>query len=199
ELTPWLEATKAASLVVNRATVPGAVESLPGGGWGRAGMGVETLAGGPNRLVTLGKWKLRPGSQRSTLHLRGLDPEVQLLIEASQSILDYEGFDRVRRAALSDALSWRTSLGRLEDRVGLVTERNLLRYLPVAAEIRLAEHGSLTGLVRVLAAAMLVRAPVTVSSGVVVPAAIAEVLAAQGITVSAERDDDWPERRAVDA
>ncbi len=199
ELLPWLERTRAASLVVGRPTGPERIERLPGGGWGDAGMGVQTLAGGPNRLVTLGSWELREGTPSGTLHLRGLDPEVQVLIEAAQRVLDYESFDRVRRAALSDALSWRTTLGRVHDEIGLGVERNLMRRWPVATQIRLAERASFTALIRVLAAALLVRAPVTVSTGAVLPGELAEFLASQGIEVSLERDDAWHERIAVEA
>lgn len=199
ELIPWLERTRAASLVVGRPTGPERIERLPGGGWGDAGMGVQTLAGGPSRLVTLGSWELREGTPSGTLHLRGLDPEVQVLIEAAQQMLDYESFDRVRRAALSDALSWRTTLGRVHDEIGLGVERNLLRRWPVATQIRLAERAPLAALVRVLAAALLVRAPVTVSTGAVLPRELADFLASQGIPVSLERDDDWLERIAVEA
>jgi len=199
ELIPWLERTHAASLVVGRPTGPERIERLPGGGWGDAGMGVQTLAGGPSRLVTLGSWELREGTPSGTLHLRGLDPEVQVLIEAAQQMLDYESFDRVRRAALSDALSWRTTLGRVHDEIGLGVERNLLRRWPAATQIRLAERAPLAALVRVLAAALLVRAPVTVSTGAVLPRGLADFLASQGIPVSLERDDDWLERIAVEA
>lgn len=197
ELLPWLERTRAASLTVGRPTGPGRIERLPGGGWGEAGMGVQPLAGGPNRLVTLGSWELREGTPSSTLHLRGLDPEVQVLIEAAQAVLDYESFDRVRRAALSDALSWRTALGRVHDEIGLGVERNLLRRWPVAVQLRLAEGGAVAGLIRALAAALLVRAPVTVSTGEVLPKQVSEFLASQGIAVSLERDDAWLERLAV--
>src|SRR5690606_4221364 len=132
-----------------------------------------------------------------TLHLRGLEPEVRLLIEAAQSVLAYEEFDEVRRAALADALAWRTSFGVEHDTVGLGIERNVIRYLPVTAQLRLAEGGSVALLVRVLAAALLVRAPISVSTGEVLPTAVTAFLERQGVEVSLERDDDWVERLAV--
>lgn len=197
EIVPWLERVRAATLVVGRATTGGRIERLPGGGIGRSGMGAQPLAGGPNRLVTLGSWRLREGTPSATLHLRGLDPEVQILIETAQSALDYESFDHVRRAALSDALAWRTTLGGLHDAIGLGIERNLLRHWPVATHVRLAEGGELGDLIRVLVSAFTVGAPVSVSTGAVLPAGISEFLARQGITVSLERDEAWLERIAV--
>ncbi|MBK0419761.1 proline dehydrogenase family protein [Leucobacter sp. CSA1] len=197
EILPWLDRAAAASLVVNRPTTGARIERLPSGGWDREAMGLAPLAGGPNRLVPLGSWRTRSGTRSDTLHLRGLDPEVQLLIEMAQGSLAYEEFDELRRAALGDALVWRTSLGAARDVAGLGVERNVLRHHPVPAQLRLAEGGRAVELLRVVAAALLVRAPVSVSTGEVLPHEVTAFLAKQGIEVSLERDDDWLERLAV--
>ena len=197
EIGPWLEQSGAASLMLNRASSPVRIERQPVGGWGSAVMGMPALAGGPNRLITQGSWRVRPGTRSSTLHLKGLDPEVQVLIEASQEVLDYEQFDELRRAALADALAWRTKYGLFEDTIGLGVERNVVRYWPVPTQVRLAEGGSLAQLLRVVAAALIVRARITVSTGEVLPPPVATFLATQGIAISLERDDDWLERLAV--
>lgn len=197
EIGAWVDQVEAATLVVGRPTTGLRVEWQPSGGWNEAGMGVQPLTGGPSRLVGLGSWQVREGTQSSTLHLRGLDPEVQLLIEAAQASLDYDAFDRVRRAALSDALTWRTSLGLVSDRVGLGVEGNLLRYWPVPTHVRVAEGATLAALIRVLSAALIVHAPITVSTGEPLPREISEVLAQQGIEVSLERDAAWLERIAA--
>ncbi|MBN9613051.1 MAG: hypothetical protein J0H64_06260, partial [Actinobacteria bacterium] len=148
-------------------------------------------------LVALGSWQLREGTPSSTLHLRGLSPEVQSLIETAQASLDYAGFDRVRRAALADALSWRTALGRLRDDAGLGVERNLLRHWPVSTHVRLAEGGALDELLRVIAAGLLVGAPMSVSTGLLLPVDVVSFLEGLQIAVSLERDDAWLERIAV--
>lgn len=197
ETLPWLERARAAKLSVGRATTGGRIERQPYGGWRRAGMGGSALAGGPNRLQALGSWELREGTASPTLHLRGLSPEVRVLIETAQASLDYQSFDRVRRAALSDALAWRTSLGRAYDVSGLGIERNLLRHWPVSTHVRLAEGARLADLVRVVAAGFVTGAPMTVSTGVVLPGEVTDFLAGQGVTVALERDDAWLERIAV--
>ena len=197
EIGPWLEKSEIASLGINRATSPVRIERQPVGGWNGAVMGMPALAGGPNRLITLGSWRARQGTRSSTLHLHGLDPEVQILIEASQEVLAYEQFDEVRRAALSDALTWRTKFGLFEDTIGLGVERNIVRYWPVPTQVRLAEGAPLAHLLRVVAAALVVRARITVSTGEVLPSAVATFLATQGIAISLERDDDWLERLSV--
>lgn len=197
ETLPWLERARSAALVVGGATTRRRMERHPWGGWRSAGMGASVLAGGPNRLQALGSWELREGTASQTLHLRGLAPEVRVLIETTQASLDYQGFDRVRRAALSDALAWRTSLGRAYDVSGLGIERNLLRHWPVPTHVRLAEKAPLGELVRVLAAGFAVSAPMSLSTGMVLPPELGEFLTRQGVPVSLERDEDWLERLAV--
>ncbi|MBK0422125.1 aldehyde dehydrogenase family protein [Leucobacter sp. CSA2] len=197
EILTWVDGVRASFLAINRPTTSARIERHPGGGWGEAGMGLPALAGGPNRLIPLGSWRTRSGTRSETLHLRGLTPEVQLLIEAAQPDLDYEDFDQVRRAALADALSWRTTFSIVTDGIGLGIERNAVRYLPVPTHIRLAEGGSVAELVRVLAAALLVHAPITISTGELLPESVSDFLERQGIEVSLERDDDWVERLAV--
>lgn len=197
ETLPWLERAEAARVVVGRSTTAGRIERQPGGGWLAAGMGAPALAGGPHRLHAFGSWEPREGTASQTLHLRGLTPEVRLLIETSQASLDYQSFDRVRRAVLSDALAWRASFGRAHDVSGLGIERNLLRHRPVVTHVRLAEGSQLADLVRVIAAGLVTGAPITVSTGVVLPPEIAEVLAVQGVSVALERDDDWLARISI--
>ncbi len=197
EMLPWLERVRAAELAIGRPTTGSRIERRPTGGWRAAGMSASVLAGGPNRLQALGSWELREGTASQTLHLRGLAPEVRVLIETSQASLDYQSFDRVRRAALSDALAWRTSFGRVYDVSGLGIERNLLRHWPVSTHVRLAEAAPLSDLVRVLAAGFAAGAPMSLSTGAVLPPELAEFLARQGVPISLERDDDWLERLAV--
>lgn len=198
EMLAWLGGVEAASLSINRATSAARIERQPSGGWNEAVMGLPALSGGPHWLVAQGSWERRPGQRSDTLHLRGLAPEVALLIEAAQPALAYEEFDELRRAALADELAWQTDLGAVVDRIGLGIERNALRAAPVTVQLRLAEDGSLAGLFRVLAAALLVRAPLAVSTGAVLPPAVSELLSSQGIEVSLERDDAWLERLAAE-
>lgn len=197
EIATWLGSAEAAMLALNRPTSDVRVERQPVGGWNDAAMGLPPLTAGPNRLVTLGAWQPRPGTPSSTLHLRGLTPEVAALIETMQPELAYGEFDELRRAALADSLTWRTAFAPDRDVAGLGVERNLLRYHPVPTQVRLSEGARVVELARVLSAALLVRAAVTVSTGEVLPAALSSYLEKRGIEVSLERDDAWLERVAV--
>lgn len=197
EILHWLDRAQAAALAVNRPTTGARVERHPSGAWNDASAGISALSGGPQRLLTLGTWQVREGTRSSTLHLRGLDPEVQILIEVAQEALSYEQFDELRRAALADVLAWRTSLGVVRDTVGLGIERNALRHWPVPVQIRLSEGEPVAELLRVIAAALLVRAPFAVSSGHVLPEPVTAFLRTQGIALSLESDTDWLERVVV--
>ena len=197
EILTWLERAEAATLALNRATSDVRVERQPVGAWNDAVMGMPPLAAGPNRLVTLGFWRLRAGTPSSTLHLRGLAPEVVALIEVLQAEVGYEEFDALRRAALADSLTWRTDFAAGRDVPALGVERNVLRYRPTPTAVRLSEGASVAELGRVLAAALLVDAPISVSTGELLPAALTEFLEFRGIEVSLENDNDWLERIAV--
>ena len=53
------------------------------------------------------------------------------MIEAAQPSLDYEAFEWLRRAALSDAIAWDREFGQVKDVSHLGVERNLFRYRPI--------------------------------------------------------------------
>jgi RHH-type proline utilization regulon transcriptional repressor/proline dehydrogenase/delta 1-pyrroline-5-carboxylate dehydrogenase len=63
--------------------------------------------------------------------------------------------------------------------------------------VRLSEGEALGDLLRVISAGLVVGAPMSVSTGSVLPAEISAFLASQGVTVSLERDDAWLERVSV--
>lgn len=197
EMLPWIDSVRAATLFINQRTLRPRVERCPAGSWGSGVLNSQTLSGGPNQLVPLGSWRIRPGTQSGTLHLRGLEPAIQQLIEAAQHLIGYESYDRVRRAALADELSWRTEYGIARDVSGLGVEHNLLRYLPVPTVIRLTDDGAIDELLRVLIAGILVNAPLAVSTGSGLPPDLHALLTARGIDVHVESDDYWLERIAV--
>ena len=197
DFVPWLEHTNASALALNKATTGARIERFPAGVWRDAQSAWQSLAGGPNRLAPLGHWALRIGTHSETLHLKGLDPVIRRLIEAAQPDLGYEDFDLVRRAALADELTWRTSLGSVRDASGLSSEHNLLRYRRVAVHVRFAQGAHFASLVRVVAAGILTGAPMTVSSGEALPDRFQRVLDAHGISRVLEQDEDWLEHASI--
>ncbi|HEY0247336.1 MAG TPA: bifunctional proline dehydrogenase/L-glutamate gamma-semialdehyde dehydrogenase [Gryllotalpicola sp.] len=191
EIAQWIGAVQAGNLYVNRHITGAIVQRQPFGGWKRSSVGTTVKTGGPNTLLPLGSWKTDTGAQSHSLHLRGLDRDVQQLIEAGQSALSYEDFDLVRRSALSDAIASATEYGLVTDAAGLGVERNLFRYRPVPVSIRLGAGGTMAELVRVLVAASVSRARFDVSTALPLPAGVAAWLDAHSVPSVVEDDDVW--------
>nr|WP_221377238.1 bifunctional proline dehydrogenase/L-glutamate gamma-semialdehyde dehydrogenase [Actinoplanes polyasparticus] len=159
ELALWLDRVQAGNLYVNRGITGAIVRRQPFGGWKRSAVGPGTKAGGPNYLVGLTGWqsasssssaKIDNGAVRALLTAAGNDPMLE-------------------RAARSDAAAWASSFGTTADVSGLWAERNVLRYLPVPVEVRLAPGGSIAELLRVVAAGLRAGAPFRVSTASSLP------------------------------
>ncbi len=196
DLATWLDRVEAGNLYVNRGITGAIVQRQPFGGWKRSSVGAGTKAGGPNYLVGLGSWRPTSGGASSaTLHLRGLDSRITSIIEAAQPSLDYDSFEWLRRAALSDAIAWDRDFGQVKDVSGLGVERNLFRYRPIA-EVALRATGDATwqAVLRVAIAGVRAGSALTLSAPVGLPAAVRRALSDVGVAVYVETDDEWLER-----
>ncbi|MGN6203538.1 proline dehydrogenase family protein [Humibacter sp.] len=197
EIEYWLSVVEAGNLYVNRGITGAIVQRQPFGGWKRSSVGAGHKAGGPNYLFGLGSWAGEAGSSSASLHLRGLDSRVSRVIESAQPSMSYEEFDLVRRSALSDAIAWAKEFGVVRDAANLGVERNLFRYRPARVSIRLSEGVGLAALLRVLAAATLVRGRFDVSSPTQLPRPLREALHELGVGETVETDAAWLARVAA--
>ena len=201
DLALWLDRVEAGNLYVNRGITGAIVQRQPFGGWKRSSVGPGTKAGGPNYLVGLGSWRGSAGAQSSpTLHLRGLDSRITAVIEAAQPSLDYEAFEWLRRAALSDAIAWDREFGQVKDASHLGVERNLFRYRPISGgvAVRATPDASLQAILRVAIAGLRSGAGFTVSAPWGLPAPVRRTLSDQGLPVFVETDEQWLERMTGD-
>jgi RHH-type proline utilization regulon transcriptional repressor/proline dehydrogenase/delta 1-pyrroline-5-carboxylate dehydrogenase len=185
EIGTWLDSVQAGNLYVNRSTTGAIVERQPFGGWKKSVVGPGTKAGGPNYLVGLGSWTRTPSRSGEPV----ASPVVSALLASARRALDAEELAFLERSARSDAAAWRAEFGAQKDVSALTAERNVFRYLPAEAHIRLAARAPLADLLRVLAAAALAGAPVTVSAAVAVPGAVRRAL--PGVRFSVESDRRW--------
>jgi len=176
EVARWSAKVDAGNLYANRGITGAIVRRQPFGGWKRSSVGASAKAGGPNYLLTLGAWRSVDTKPRSSLSLRGVDPDIAAVVVAAQSGIDFAAFDRVRSAVQSDQRAWTAEYGQSRDVSGLEVERNIFRYRPVPVAIRLSERASLGDLVRVIAAAARAGSSITVSSAVPLPARLVELL-----------------------
>ncbi|MWB97943.1 proline dehydrogenase family protein [Agromyces seonyuensis] len=196
ELELWLETVEAGNLYVNRGITGAIVQRQPFGGWKKSAVGAGAKAGGPNYLFGLGTWVPAPMGAGGSLHLRGLERRVTGLIEASQSSLDYDAFETLRQSVLSDELAWLEGYGTAVDVSGLGVERNVFRYRPAAATIRISEGAKLGEGLRVIAAALLAKSPLTVSSAIDLPKGVRQILEVRSVPVVVETDTAWLARLA---
>jgi RHH-type proline utilization regulon transcriptional repressor/proline dehydrogenase/delta 1-pyrroline-5-carboxylate dehydrogenase len=169
EIRTWLDRVQAGNLYVNRGITGAIVQRQPFGGWKRSAVGPGTKAGGPGYLVGLTGWE----SRESTATAEITDRRVTALLAAAAPALTGPENDRLTRAARSDAAFPLAA----SDVSALAAERNVLRYLPAPATIRLAAGGSTADLVRVLAAATLAGAEVRVSTAEPLPFALPNLAA----------------------
>jgi RHH-type transcriptional regulator, proline utilization regulon repressor / proline dehydrogenase / delta 1-pyrroline-5-carboxylate dehydrogenase len=174
EVAQWLERVQAGNLYVNRAITGAVVRRQPFGGWKRSSVGNGTKAGGPNYLVSFGKWESIEPPQGEDLRLEGLSPKVASVIKKAQLGISFEEFSRVRSAALSDESAWLAEFGDGHDVSRLEVERNVFRYRPIAVTIRLSEGQPLGYLVRLVIAAARTRSPIRISSAIPLPAALVQ-------------------------
>ncbi|WP_370296536.1 bifunctional proline dehydrogenase/L-glutamate gamma-semialdehyde dehydrogenase [Agromyces sp. LHK192] len=191
ELETWLARVEAGNLYVNRGITGAIVQRQPFGGWKKSAVGAGAKAGGPNYLFGLGDWEPDHTVESRSLHLRGIEKRVAELIEASQSSLPYEAFEVLRRSALSDEVAWAEEYGVVRDHSGLGVERNLFRYLPLPVTVRIAEAASLVDALRVIAAGLLAKSRIRISTAIELPKGVQAVLAGRDIQVVREGDAAW--------
>jgi RHH-type proline utilization regulon transcriptional repressor/proline dehydrogenase/delta 1-pyrroline-5-carboxylate dehydrogenase len=178
EVDQWVDTVEAGNLYVNRGTTGAIVRRQPFGGWKRSTVGASAKAGGPNYLATLGSWHAVEIEPAQSLELDGLNPDIRRLLEAAGSALDFDDFQFVREAALSDERAWSTEFGVARDISALGVERNVFRYRTTGApvQVRLPERGAVRDLVRVVAAALRAGSSVEISSALRLTAELAQLL-----------------------
>ena len=192
DLELWLDEVQAGNLYVNRGITGAIVQRQPFGGWKRSSVGAGTKAGGPNYLIGLGSWRATSGgAPSSTLHLRGLDTRITDLIEAAQPSLDYEGFEWLRRGALSDAVMWDREFGRVRDVSRLGVERNLFRYRSVPVAVRATADATWQSVLRVVVAGVRAGGQFSLSAPVGLPGPVRRALGELDAPVFVETDDEW--------
>ncbi|MEV5000728.1 bifunctional proline dehydrogenase/L-glutamate gamma-semialdehyde dehydrogenase [Nocardioides sp. LML1-1-1.1] len=186
EIEHWVDRVQAGNAYVNRSTVGAIVRRQPFGGWKKSAVGAGTKAGGPSYLVGLSDWEPAPATATAPLGATG-----RRVRDAARGLVtDADRIASLERALGSDALVWGRELGVPRDVSGLMAEKNVLRHLPVPVTVR-DEQGDAAALLRVVAAGLLVGAPVTVSLPASPDRALADALAGLGVTLRVEDGAAW--------
>ncbi|UCR90635.1 bifunctional proline dehydrogenase/L-glutamate gamma-semialdehyde dehydrogenase [Mycetocola spongiae] len=187
ELRTWLASVEAGNVYVNRGITGAIVRRQPFGGWKRSAIGAGAKAGGPNYLIGMGSWRPTELPAVGELPLGG---DVSAILTAA---LAETGVDAaaLTTAANLDEAAWRAHFGATTDVSALGVERNVFRYLPAPAAIRIAEDATLSDAVRVILAAVRAGNPAPVSVGIMVPAAVTAAAFAAGVSFTAQTDAGW--------
>ncbi|SJM51357.1 bifunctional proline dehydrogenase/L-glutamate gamma-semialdehyde dehydrogenase [Gulosibacter sp. 10] len=188
EIDRWLERVQAGNLYVNRGITGAIVRRQSFGGWKKSAIGAGTKAGGPNYLHGLGDWTDAPVSAPAGAPRPAA---ASLLGAAERAGVSGEELEWLGAAASSDAHAWEDEFGIARDASQLGIERNLLRYRPVDATIRLAADAPVHHSVRAIAAGLAAGAKPEVSTPVALPEPVLEALEAAGVAVRFEDDDAW--------
>lgn len=195
EVSRWLAMVEAGNLYVNRGITGALVQRQPFGGWKRSAVGPGAKTGGPNYLAALGEWSPIPQEPARVLSLAGISDDIAGVISASTPYIPLESYGMLRASALSDQEAWLGEFGLARDISGLGLERNVFRYRPVPAVIRLAESGSIVDLIRCVLAGRRAGSAVSVTSGVLIPpdlaAALATVMPGRSGEVLVESDEHF--------
>ncbi|MFS2279707.1 bifunctional proline dehydrogenase/L-glutamate gamma-semialdehyde dehydrogenase [Microbacterium sp. OR21] len=181
EVQQWLANIQAGNVYVNRGTTGAIVQRQPFGGWKKAAVGAGSKAGGPNYLVGLSDWTDAP-VQTST-SLDALASSAVALVEGAEA-------EWLRGALATDIDALAAEFGVVRDATGLVTEQNALRYQALPVTIR-HEGAHVAELLRVAAAGVRLRARVTVSTSVALPAPVVTWLGSHDVVVVTEGAQAW--------
>jgi RHH-type proline utilization regulon transcriptional repressor/proline dehydrogenase/delta 1-pyrroline-5-carboxylate dehydrogenase len=157
----WLERVEVGNAYVNRGVTGAIVRRQPFGGWKRSVIGPGAKAGGPNYVAQLGRWR----AMRDPELGEELSPRIAAFVATVASELEPAERVSLERAARSDARAWRTEFATVHDPSRLAYEGNEFRYraLPTIV-VRVTADARPAAVARVLAAAMLVGAPLRVSA-----------------------------------
>lgn len=163
EIRYWLDRVQAGNVYVNRGITGAIVQRQPFGGWKQSSVGATMKAGGPNYLYGFGSLTPTPESERELVEpLAGLpantDPHlvkpqlIELVSIARQVLLEDDARQAVR-AAYNAEHAADQYFDRLADPSALVSERNVLRYLPAKSTLRAEGEWAMVDLLTLAAAA----------------------------------------------
>lgn len=136
EINYWLDNVQAGNVYVNRGITGAIVQRQPFGGWKLSQVGPGTKAGGPNYLYGFGTLTPKPGDAVDTPVTK---PALKNVVTLAKKVLDEDGVTQVEEAAANAQHAAQTHFDLLNDPSDLRPERNVLRYVPAEATIRVEE------------------------------------------------------------
>lgn len=133
EVQQWTKRVQAGNLYINRTITGAIVGRQPFGGWKQSSVGPTAKAGGPNYVMTLGRWQQVTDPRETT----ELSPKILAILTRWQTELDEATLAATTAAARSFARWWRDEFSIEHDPSGLRSETNIFRYRQFDGEILL--------------------------------------------------------------
>lgn len=189
ELELWLSKVQAGNLYVNRGITGAIVQRQPFGGWKKSTVGSGTKAGGPNYLTALTNWESKESQSTASPTSVAVREVIGAVREPSS--VDQSELEFLLRSASSDSLAWNSEFGIGHDPSQLGVERNILRYVPQAVQVRADSDASTHSVVRVLLAGLAAGAPVYLSTAKPLPVAAVGALENHGVKITVESDAEY--------
>ncbi|MEO8162416.1 MAG: aldehyde dehydrogenase family protein, partial [Ilumatobacteraceae bacterium] len=124
EVQHWIRHVRAGNLYINRTITGAIVGRQPFGGWKHSSVGPTAKAGGPNYVLTLGKWRQISDPQENA----ELPTKILAILESWRTGLNEATLASATAAARSFARWWRDEFSIEHDPSGLRSESNTLRY-----------------------------------------------------------------------
>jgi RHH-type proline utilization regulon transcriptional repressor/proline dehydrogenase/delta 1-pyrroline-5-carboxylate dehydrogenase len=183
ELEIWLDRVEAGNLYINRGITGAIVQRQPFGGWKKSVVGPTAKAGGPNYLLGFGNFKSKPSTSNSAP-----SKDAAELLPAIKPLVTAETYDALVRSAASDAEAVREIFEPASDASGLKAERNILRYRPANASVRIGSKAADFEAYRLALAAICVGAPISAAE---LDPQVAKILTQHGCLVTIEPTDKW--------
>lgn len=166
ETTLWQERIEVGNAYINRSTTGAIVRRQPFGGWKKSVFGGGAKAGGPNYVLSLGRWS------QAQLPLRQLEPPPAIsallrdLITLGQThgLLTQEEVAVLRASARSYAYAWQTYFSQAHDPSQVLGERNTFRYRHLKQVVlRIEENDPWYAIGQILLAATICHVRVAIS------------------------------------
>lgn len=152
EINLWLNEVQAGNVYVNRGITGAIVQRQPFGGWKRSVVGEGAKAGGPNYLFGFGDFYTLPLEKPATN--AQCKEQLDKLLEVGAELLDKSEYDQLFLAVQADERAVESEFDICHDPSQVKVERNILRYIPAAATIRVGQGVGDLKLLRALSAGL---------------------------------------------
>lgn len=144
ETTLWRERIEVGNAYSNRSTTGAIVQRQPFGGWKKSVFGSGAKAGGPNYVLSLGRW------QQHGLPAQQIEPRsdiirlLHLFISTGRkhAVLSEEEVALLGASARSYAYAWQTHFSLDHDPSQVLGESNIFRYRPLKAMLLRLENAA---------------------------------------------------------